>query len=170
VSDDIPTISFGALEGGLYLGVNSRATQRVCATAEKLIADFLAAAAENAVVTIDLNDCAWIDSTFGGWLIGVRKRLEPRRGSLRILNCAERCRASLDRMRLTELFEFADADAPSDVRTVNCPPGDQPDAAALELMVRAHDELAALSEENRQLFAPIAEMLRQQIAELRQGA
>jgi anti-anti-sigma regulatory factor len=164
MSDQAPEIGVGSAAGGLYLAVNERATQRVCSTADRLVSDYLAAHKAGPSVTLDLTDCTWVDSTFAGWLVGLRKRLQRTAGgSLQLVGCSERCQASFEKMRIAALFEFAAAQPPEHVRQVPCTGGDRPDREALEMMARAHEELAAIDEENRAVFAPVVELLRRQL-------
>ena len=164
MSDQTPAIGVGSAAGGLYLAVNERATQRVCSTADRLVSDYLAAHKTEPSVTLDLTGCDWVDSTFAGWLIGLRKRLQRTAGGkLCLVGCSPRCQASFAKMRIAALFEFAAAQPPEHVRPVPCGGSDRPDRDTLEIMARAHEELAAIDEENRAVFAPIAELLRRQL-------
>jgi anti-anti-sigma regulatory factor len=164
MSDQAPEIGVGSAAGGLYLAVNERATQRVCSTADRLVSDYLATRKTNPNVTVDLTGCAWVDSTFAGWLIGLRERLQRTAGgSLHLVGCSQRCQASLEKMHIAGLFEFAAAEPPEHVRPVPCGGSDRPDRDMLEIMARAHEELAAIDEQNRAVFAPIAEHLRLQL-------
>ncbi len=161
---DSPEIAVGAVQGGLYLGLLGRATQRTCPTADHLVNDYLANRPQEPTVMLDLTGCDWVDSTFAGWLVGLGKRMgRMPGGQVRMTGCSERCRASLERMQLAAMFQFEAADAPAETRMVPCTTSDQPDKEELKLMLAAHESLAALSPENEQLFAPIAATLRNQI-------
>lgn len=159
-----PEIVFGSSEGGLYLGFGGWATHRVCQTADRLVADYLAAHRDQPKVVLDLSDCGWVDSTFAGWLLGLRKRLGPHpdRGLL-LSGCSDRCRDSLDKMHLGAMFEYVDVARPEEVGVVACEGSDTPDKETLELMAQAHQQLASLDGENQAVFGPIADMLQRQL-------
>lgn len=169
---DNPEIEVGSLDGGLYISVKGRATQRTCPTAEKLVADFLAAheareagAAPGLPIIVDVRGSEWMDSTFAGWLVGLQKRVLRMPGTtLRLANCRERCHASLRKMQLGDMFTFVDAEPPADLKTVPCAGSDRPSRETIELMIEAHEALAALGPENARVFAPIVQVLRQQLA------
>lgn len=163
---DRPQVGFGAVDGGVFLALAGRATQRTCPTVEQLVGDYLGTKPQSPVITVDLAECAWVDSTFAGWLVGLRRRLVRHSGSLlRLSRCSERCRASLAKMHLDTVFEFVDCAPPADMRTVDCDTTDKPSREQLALMLRAHEELAAVSPENAEVFTPVAEMLRRQLAD-----
>lgn len=156
---DTPEIKVGQLSGGLYVGLLGRATQRVCPTAERVVAEFLAAN-PGAKVTLDLALCAWVDSTFAGWLLGLQRRIGP---GIRLAGCSARCRTSLERMQLGNFFEFCEATAPAETATVVCPETDRPDRDQLKLMLAAHEQLAALGDSNERIFGPVVAALRTQL-------
>ena len=163
---DMPEIVFGSSDGGLYVGFGGRATHRVCQTADRLIADYLAAHRDQPRIVLDLSDCAWVDSTFAGWLLGLRKRLGAHadRGLL-LTGCSDRCRDSLDKMHLESMFEYVDVARPEEVGAVACEGTDKPDKETLELMAQAHQQLASLDGDNQAVFGPIADMLQRQLRE-----
>ena len=164
MSSQAPQLYVGSVGGGFYVGLNSRATQRVCPTVDKLISDYLAAHPADPCVTFDLSDCPGVDSTFAGWLIGLRKRLQRVAGArLLLAGCSDRCRGSFEKMRIAALFEFVPAEQPTDVREVTCGGSDRPDRATMQLMAAAHEELAAIDSTNERVFTPVATLLRHQI-------
>ncbi len=164
MSDQAPELGVGSAGGGLYLALNGRATQRVCTTADQVVSHYLAAHQAQPSITLDLTDCAWVDSTFAGWLVGLRERLKRTAGGkLCLVGCSPRCQASFAKMRIAALFEFTAAHPPEHVRPVPCGGSDRPGRDTLEIMVRAHEQLAAIDEENRAVFAPVAELLRRQL-------
>jgi anti-anti-sigma regulatory factor len=161
---DTPEVTVGTVEGGLYIGMLGRATQRTCPTADQLVSDYLSSRPDRPVVVLDVTGCDWIDSTFAGWLIQAHKRLgRAGGGRLLISGCGERCRRSLEKMRLAELLEFQEFEPPEELQPVSCTTGDAPGKDELKLMLEAHEALAGVSPENEQVFTPIATMLRGQL-------
>lgn len=161
---DTPHISVGTWKSGLYINVHGRATQRVCATIEQLINDFLTENRDRPRLTIDLFQSAWVDSTFAGWLAGLQKRMARMNGAeLFLAACSDRCKSSLEKMNLQHLFQYVDEAKPEAVREVSCPTTDRPDKATLKLMMEAHRELMGLSESNQRIFGPIVSALQRQM-------
>ena len=68
---DTPEIAVGTVDGGLYLGLLGRATQRTCPTADRLVNDYLASRPQKPLIVVDLGGCEWVDSTFAGWLVAL---------------------------------------------------------------------------------------------------
>jgi anti-anti-sigma regulatory factor len=161
---DFPEIAVGTADGGLYLGLLGRATQRTCPTADRLVSDYLASRPARSRIVVDLAGCEWVDSTFAGWLVALNQRIERSAGGrVSLTGCSERCRTSLERMNLASLFRFETVAAPAETRTVRCATGDRPTREELKLMLEAHEALAAVSEKNAEVFGPIAAMLREQL-------
>jgi anti-anti-sigma regulatory factor len=162
---DSPALRVGYLNDGLYVHVNGRATQRLCPTLERLVQTFIEARPQRPIVTLDLDGCVWADSTFAGWLLGLRRQLQPCGGQLRLSGVSERCRASLARMQLVKLFEFCEVAPPAETSVVSCTTGDRPDRETLEIMLRAHESLAAVGGDNARVFEPVIAVLRRQLGQ-----
>lgn len=164
MSADSPEIEIGAVDGALYVGLRGRATQRTCPTVDRLVSDYLSTQPSNPRVAIDLLGCEWVDSTFAGWLLGMQKRLQRVAGArLELANCGERCRASLRKMQLGELFSLVDADRPEECRAIPCGTTDRPTKDDVRLMIAAHEALASVNADNARVFAPIVQILQQQL-------
>ena len=160
MSADRPEITVGSCGDALYIDVRGRATQRICPTADKLVRSYLEAHGAAATVIVDIGGCGWLDSTFAGWLAGLHKKLP---GRVTITGCGDNCHNSIARMNLQDLFQFADVPAPAESETITCLTRDQPTKPELQLMLSAHEQLAAVSDSNARIFSPIVEMLRRQL-------
>lgn len=163
MSEQPAEISVGCADGGLYVRVLGQATLRTCPTVERVVADYAATHEGDLSVTVDLSGCDWVDSTFAGWLIGLRKRLQDRTGRLVLANCGEVCRTALSKMHLDTLFEFGTCEAPPNARTIACISQARPTPDDLRLMLEAHESLAELDEDNQRVFGPIVAALRKQV-------
>lgn len=153
-----------AADGGrLYFRFEHAATHRVARAVEPLAAEFFAQDHAEPVVALDLGACEYLDSTFAGWMIRLRHRLEPRNGRVVVAACSSMCRANLDVMGLSALFDFEPLSAPGDLRRVTCEDPDVADPEAIELMLHAHEELAHVNPDNERAFTPIAETLRREL-------
>lgn len=162
---DSPALRVGYLPSGLYVHLNGRATQRLCPTLERLAQAYVEARPHEPTITLDLDGCVWVDSTFAGWLLGIRRQLHSRGGALCLANISERCRASLARMQLQQLFEYASAAPPAETSIINCTTGDRPDRETLEIMLRAHESLSETGSENARVFEPVVAVLRKQLTQ-----
>lgn len=161
---DTPEILVGTLDDGLYIGLEGRATQRVAPTVDRLVEAYLATPPTAISVRLDLHGCNWVDSTFAGWLVAIQKRLAKFAGAqLLLVRCSERCRASLDRLNIEQRFAFTFANPPPNARPIPCASSDRPSREDIELMLRAHEELAQVSEQNKRVFGPVVELLKRQL-------
>lgn len=164
MSVDRPVLSLGLCPSGLYIGLNGRATLRVCPTLDHLVGEYLASDCGVGALVFDLSGCEWVDSTFAGWLLALHRRTRRSRTARLVLTgCSQRCLASLDRMQLAGMFTFEAVAAPAELREVPCATSDRPDRESIQRMLAAHEELAALSESNARTFGPIVAMLRRQL-------
>lgn len=162
-------IQFAILSRGLFLSFPGRATHHECTTANQLVREYLAGDVSDCDVTLDLRGCQFVDSTFAGWMIGLRHLLKPRGGSVRISGCSDRCYTTLDKLGLVSLFEFSQGPSPLDLNDMTCVGGEKSDRATLELMIEAHERLAAVNPANAEVFRTVVEMLRCQAAKLGQS-
>lgn len=167
MSPQTPSLAIGQLDGALYVALHGRATQRTCPTAEQLVSTFLEASPREARIVFDLEGSDWVDSTFAGWLIGVARRAGRGGGGVVLGNASPRCVASLEKMRVSSMFQFAEVTPPAETRTIECLGDDQPDLARIKLMLEAHQELADVDEQNASVFGPIVTALREQIGKVR---
>ena len=158
----MPEVACAADGLRLYLAFDGGATHRTSLTAERLVSRFLAGNPDQPTVILDLDGCAWLDSTFAGWMVGLRQRLSEVGGCLVVSGCPGACRSSLEVMGLTPLFEFRALPRPPQLDRVPCPE-EEADVATIEFMLEAHQKLAEVSPANREVFARIAEELRRRL-------
>ncbi len=157
-------LGFAASASQLYITFSTAATHRASLAADQLTTRFLNGDPAAPTIILDLDGCGWIDSTFAGWLIRLKRQVARQGGRLVLASCPDACRASLDVMGLSSLFEFRTVDRPPDLTPIVCAAGEL-DASTIEFMARAHECLAEMNSLNAPAFAHIAEQLR---AEARQ--
>lgn len=160
-------IEYGCTADGLYLRFGELASREVCSAVDRLVSDYLAVHDNPPRVAINLTSCDWVDSTFAGWLVGLRKRLSGRGGSVCLAELSPGCRQSLDRMNIGGLFEQRAVSAPDHTRALTHSNEALNDPRVIEMMAAAHEDLAAVNDENRRVFGPIAAMLRGQLEQRR---
>lgn len=106
--------------------------------AEKALAD------GDRAVRIDLSDCTYMDSTFVGTLLFLKKRLDRDGGDFALVAPSAPCQALLHQMGLDDLFAVVPAcvESPSDWTILS---GDLGDVENCQRgVVQAHEELAHL--------------------------
>ncbi len=157
-------LGFAASASQLYITISTAATHRASLAADQLTARFLKGDPASPTIILDLNGCGWIDSTFAGWMVRLKRQVARQGGRLVLAACPDACRASLDVMGLSMLFEFRAVDRPPDLTPLVCAEGTL-DVGTIEFMAKAHECLAELNSPNAPVFAHIAEQLR---AEARQ--
>ncbi len=156
------TIRVGAVDSRLYLHVGGKATHLACRTANA-IADGFFETAEQPSLVVDLEGCAWVDSTMAGWLLRQHRALAARGGTLTLSRCSDQCRQTLRKMSVDRLFQFDDVAPPSETREIACAHAPTDDGELIELMLACHEELAGISGQNADVFEPIVRMLRKQL-------
>lgn len=159
---DPPRIAYAAANSQLYILFDGSATHRVSLTAEQLVSEFLASNPTKAMAILDLDGCAWVDSTFAGWMIRLQQRVARIGGRVVISNCCDNCLSSLEVMGLKSLFEFQHVSAPPELHRIACPE-EGANADTLDFMADAHEHLADVSPDNERVFARIAAELRREL-------
>ena len=113
-------------------------------------------------IHIDLSGCKWLDSTFSGSLVSIIRRCQPR-GRLRLVlnRPSDHCLESLRRMHLDQLFHM-DSAPPPDLANWQALAADGiPKEALSNVVIRAHEELAAVNPANEQ-FKRVAQTFAEQ--------
>jgi hypothetical protein len=62
MSADSPEIVVGTADGGLYIGLLGRATQRTCPTVDRLVKDYLASRPPTPLIVVDLAGASGADA------------------------------------------------------------------------------------------------------------
>lgn len=157
-----PLIQYAVVGQDLYLACRERATHEVSLAADALVHQYLEAGPTAPRVVLDLSACQWLDSTFAGWLLKLRQRMQAAGGRGVLSGCPDGCRATLDVMGLSALLVFEDVPEPENLQTLSCA-GLHDDPAAIDFIVHAHEDLAELSAGNKETFLPLAELLRREM-------
>lgn len=151
------TLLYGARERHAYLAVNGRATWM---RSQALLDSATEALTDHDVLTIDLGGCEHLDSTFLGTLHEVATRWP-----VIDLQCvSQRARQLFEELSMRAVIERIRAD-PEPLPDGLKPLRTVPDRAELhgERVLRAHETLAALSDENQAQFGAVIETLRSEL-------
>ena len=123
-------------------------------------------------LVIDLSDAAFMDSTVIGLVVGLARELSERELPPATLACSEPEITQLFRnLRLDDVFVMVEEGI---VPPAPLQPVIDGEVAANELeharmILRAHEALIAANEENRESFAAVVDMFRQEVDRLQGG-
>lgn len=142
----------------LYVEAEGHITAALCADLRHLVFQRFDSDPEPHAMYVDLSLCEYMDSTFLGLLVGFNKRLlRSGAGKLNIVRPSAAARELLDSLGLLSLVEVVEGPVafPSDMRDVVKTKTTGPD-----LLLRAHENLMELSEENKKRFAAVHSVLK----------
>lgn len=112
-------------------------------------------------IYVDLSECEYMDSTFMGLLIGFNKKLNnSRHANITITKPSAESISHLEELGLDKVLEFTnDAVAfPADMELIS-----QKEKISAEFILKAHENLIEISEDNRKRFKIVQELLSKQI-------
>jgi len=108
---------------------------------------------EVSLVCVDLSACTGMDSTFMGVLVGRSQQLSGMGGRLVIVNPTANGMRLLTMLGLDQVIPVVGSAPQADLEFVNLPVKEAvPPRERLELIKRAHEDLAALSDSNQGKF------------------
>jgi anti-anti-sigma factor len=114
-------------------------------------------------IVFDLTQCEYMDSTFLGLIVGIGKRLAARSGSKPLLyGTNQACMGLLRTIGVLGLVEISPRQAPAVEGMERISDSAAPTA---RFILDAHEDLSALSAENRSRFATLAAALRKVLGE-----
>lgn len=112
-------------------------------------------------ISVDLSQCEYMDSTFMGLLVGFNKLLMEKQGhSIEILNPRPECLELLKGLGVLPLFKVTNEKCilPDDMDLVS-----QAEKAPAAMLLKAHEDLIDLSEENKSKFSALRSILKKNI-------
>ncbi len=112
-------------------------------------------------ISVDLSQCEYMDSTFMGLLVGFNKLLMEKKGrSIEILNPQPECLELLKGLGVLPLFRVTNEKCilPDDMELVS-----QAEKAPAEMLLKAHEDLIDISEDNKSKFSALRSILRKNI-------
>lgn len=156
-------IQHATAERQLYLAFDQRATHEAALAAEALTEAFLASNPPQPTVVLDLAAGRLLDSTFAGWMLKLRRLCYQHEGRVVVSHCSTACRGTIDLLGLTALFDFEDVTPPENLQQVVCAPSGDSGPQAVEFVMQTHEHLADVSRENQETFAPVVDVLRDEL-------
>lgn len=157
-------LRFARTETGLYLHLMDRATHQVWPAAQRIVGAYRRARPHETLVTIDCENCRWIDSTLAGWLLETAIELRAASGGLRLANCSRGFRDGLARLHIADLFEYSRTSAPPECKTIRFAPCYAISDRLLMQMLRSHQVLMKIHRDNALLLAPVVAAIHLELA------
>jgi anti-anti-sigma factor len=144
----------------LYIRAEGHVTAALCADLRFMVFERFDSEPAVAGMFVDLSACTYMDSTFMGLLVGFHKRLaRVKAGKLRIVNPTKSALELLSGLGLVPLVEVVGG-------PVSFPP-DMEDvlktrSTGADLLLKAHENLMELSEDNAKRFSTLHSVLKKQ--------
>ncbi len=149
----------------LFIRATGHVTALVCPPLKAAVFQRLEAEPEVEKVYLDLSDCEYMDSTFLGLIVGTQKRFSRlsrggRRSPVVLLHVNEACKGLLRTIGVLGMVELSEAEQPfpADLARLS---GESRTSA--RFLLDAHEELSALSPENRKRFSALTTVLKSAI-------
>jgi anti-anti-sigma factor len=119
------------------------------------------------MVCIDLSACAGMDSTFMGLLVGRSQQMTAKGGRLVVVNPTVNGQRLLAMLGLDQVIPVLECVQQADLRFVTLETTEFiPPRGRLELIKRAHEDLANLNDANQGKFAAFLQALQRDLAKL----
>jgi len=147
----------------LYLRAHGHVTAALCADLRARAFDRFQGEPPVQGMYVDLSECEYMDSTFMGLLVGFNKRLLKSAGKRIVLvRPSESCVGLLTGLGIASLITMTNDEVPfpEDLENVV-----RTQATSAELLLKAHENLMELSDENRQRFSTLHKVLSGQTGE-----
>ena len=151
----------------LFLKVRGHITAKYCRDLRRKIRTLWENSTGFNEITVDLSDCSYMDSTFLGLLVIFnRKYCLPGNTRISVLNPSETCCSLLRDTGLTDLVNLKEGPPAEALAQTRLACTDQ---VSLDLLLKTHEELISLSDENRSRFGNIRELLKNEALQTGRG-
>lgn len=154
-------ILFGEQESKLYIKAIGHITAPICFTLRQKVFQRIEDKPEVQEIYADLSECIYMDSTFMGLLIGFNKKFHNiYQKKLWIIHPSSQSRNHLADLGLDKLLKYSDdkVDMPEKMEVIS-----QKEKMSPEFILKAHEELIEVSEDNKQRFKLVKEILSKQL-------
>ena len=151
-------------DAGLHLHLQGRATQQVWQAVDRVISAYRRARPHEPLITIDCENCQWIDSTLAGWLLETAAAIRANSGGLRLANCSRSFRESLRRLHIEDRFDYCSAASPKPARSLAFRSSAEIRDELFLQMLRSHQSLMKIHRDNALLLAPVVASIHLELA------
>ncbi|GAB1482850.1 hypothetical protein MASR2M78_16660 [Treponema sp.] len=144
----------------LYLRAKGHVTAALCADLRERVFSRLDAEPSITAMYVDLSECEYMDSTFMGLLVGFNKRLiKAGKDRLILVNPTLVAKDLISGLGLNSLVTilYEELSFPEGMEDVY-----KTRSAGVELLLKAHENLMEISEDNRKKFATLHAVLENQ--------
>ena len=155
------TLRYKELDNVLYIQAEGHVTASLCADLRTMVFTRFDGLPTVVAVNVDLSACSYMDSTFMGLLVGFNKRLAKiGAGRLRIIQPTTQARELIEGLGLLPLVEIVDEQVsyPDNMDNII-----KTTSTGADLLLKAHENLMELSEENKRRFATLHSVLKSQV-------
>lgn len=154
---------FKEADGIGYVRVEGHMTALLCPKLKERILASLESPSPPSRIVFDLSGCEYMDSTFLGLIVGIGRRLSALNGNKPLLYGTKPVCMGL--LRTIGVLGMVDVCAECAVPEEGMEPIVDGQAATARFILDAHEELSALSPENKSRFAGLAAILRRALGE-----
>lgn len=145
----------------IYIKAKGHITAHICYGLRQKVFDRLTQKPKINNIYTDLSSCEYMDSTFMGLLIGFNKKLfNLFKKKLCIIHPSPESLSYLTDIGLDKILSYSNKEIPF---PENMAIISQEDAISPEFILKAHENLMELSEDNRKQFKIVKELLTKQI-------
>ena len=151
----------------IYVRATGHVTALACPLLKAAVFDRLDAAPPVERVFLDLSLCEYMDSTFLGLIVGTQKRFArifgdkaPGGGSIVLVGVNDACKGLLRTIGVLGMVKLSNEEVPFPSDLERIAGGTH---ATARFILDAHEDLSALSAENRKRFAAITKLLKSAI-------
>lgn len=144
----------------LYLKGEGHITAMLCGDLRELIFNRFEQGSPIEAFYVDLSSCDYMDSTFMGLLVGFNKRmLKLMKKRITIVSPSPTAKELLEGLGLTALVNVVNEPVsfPQDMENIN-----QTRGTSIDVLLRSHENLMELSEENKKKFEALHSVLKSQ--------
>ncbi|MBN2533302.1 MAG: STAS domain-containing protein [Spirochaetales bacterium] len=145
----------------IYIKANGHITAQICFGLRQRVFERLDIMPKITGIYVDLSSCVYMDSTFMGLLIGFNKKFNHLDNKkLSIVHPSPESLSHLSDLGLDEILSYSDEDIPfpDNMEMIS-----QKEKISAEFILKAHENLIEISEDNRKRFKIVKELLTKQI-------
>lgn len=143
----------------LYVRAVGHITAAVCYALRSRVFDRLSRTPTPGALYVDLSQCSYMDSTFMGLLVGFNKQFRP---GIEIVAPSEPCVKLLKGLGIYNLLRISQEPValPKDMELLS-----STSESRAEVLLKAHEHLIEVSDQNRKKFALLRSILKKKVDE-----